>query len=489
MLKHLILLFCGALFSTAVWAKTVDITLLHVNDVYEIEASNGGKLGGLARVSGLLKQLKKQNPHTFSILSGDYLSPSAVGTAVYEGKPIQGAQMVDVFNAMHWDYMTLGNHEFDNGYESLQARLKASKFTVFSANVLDNQDHPGQLLANTQRSVVFTVDGIKVGLVGVVLDGLSKDFVKISDPMATAKAEVKRLRHEEKVDILIMVSHQSLDEDIRFAEEISGIDLIAGGHEHQNMYFLRGPNQTPIAKADANARTAYIHKLSFDTASKQLSIDSDIQIIDAHIAEDPKIAQRVEWWMEKAYAAYRAEGYRPKQTLATIDITLDGLEGRVRNGQTELTKLVAQSALHAFAGAEISLLNAGSIRIDDILPPGNVDQYDGLRILPFGGDYSLVSMPGSILQQALEAGQGNKGSGGFLHYANIRQDNNGQWLIKDTPLEADQRYKLSIASYLIEYGDINLEFLVNNPQITLLSDTKADARKALFAQFERQFPK
>jgi 5'-nucleotidase/UDP-sugar diphosphatase len=488
MFKPLSLLIVAAFITTAAVAKTVEITLLHVNDVYEMQASNGGKYGGLARVSGLLKQLKAKNPNTFSILSGDYLSPSAAGTSIIDGKRVSGEQMVDVLNAMNWDYSTLGNHEFDNGYQALLARLAESKFTVFSSNVLDNKNNKGQLLPNTERSVVFTVEGVKVGLVGVLLSSLSKDYITILDPMETAKSEVNRLRNEEKVDILIMMSHQSLADDIAFANQIPGIDLIAGGHEHENMYFVRGSTNIPIAKADANARTAYVHSLSFDTSSKKLLIDSKLTIMNDDIPSDPIITKRVNKWMKKVFNAYTAQGYKPEQTLAKINIELNGLEGSVRNRATKLTDLVASSALNAFKTAELSLVNAGSIRIDDILVPGKVTQYDALRVLPFGGDYSLVSIKGAVLERALNAGLKNKGSGGFLHYSNVQRDVNKQWLVNDKQLDANKNYKMAVASFLIERGDTNLKFLVNNPDIKKLSERKAQARDALFDEFRLVYP-
>ncbi|MBK6805281.1 MAG: hypothetical protein IPG84_10690 [Betaproteobacteria bacterium] len=93
--------------------KPVTVTLVHLNDVYEVLPVEGGKSGGLARVATAIQQLKKTRSPLLTTLGGDYLSPSALGTAIVDGKPIAGRHMVDVLNATGVDWATFGNHEFD----------------------------------------------------------------------------------------------------------------------------------------------------------------------------------------------------------------------------------------------------------------------------------------------------------------------------------------------------------------------------------------
>lgn len=115
------------------FAEVVDITLLHLNDVYEITPVEAGKRGGLARVA-TLQQLLSQNPHTYTLLAGDAFSPSALGTARVNGHPLAGEQMVAVMNAVGFNYATFGNHEFDLSEAEFQQRLKESRFRWLSSN-------------------------------------------------------------------------------------------------------------------------------------------------------------------------------------------------------------------------------------------------------------------------------------------------------------------------------------------------------------------
>ena len=91
----------------------IEIQFLQLNDVYDIGPGQGDNLGGLARVATIRKELLAKNPNTYTVLAGDFISPSVVGTLKYEGKRIRGKQMVESLNALGLDWVVFGNHEFD----------------------------------------------------------------------------------------------------------------------------------------------------------------------------------------------------------------------------------------------------------------------------------------------------------------------------------------------------------------------------------------
>ncbi|MCP5051776.1 MAG: bifunctional metallophosphatase/5'-nucleotidase [bacterium] len=467
-------------------AREVNITFFQLNDVYEITPVNGGLRGGTARVATLLKALKKKNPNTYSILAGDLFSPSAVGTAKVNGTSLAGEQIVDVFNEMGWDYFTLGNHEFDLKKPDFKKRLKEAKFRIFTSNVFDAST--GKPFDHTEGSIIFKVEGVSVGLVGVTMTGLGKDYVKVTDPVGAAKAEVRRLKSK-NINIVVVVSHQALADDIRLAEEVPEADLIIGGHEHENMNILRGPDFTPITKADANAKSAFVIDLTYDTDSKKLTIDPKLHLITDEIAEDPGIKKVVKKWMDVAFDAFRKQGLEPDQVVCKLTEELDGLESSIRNKSTRLTRLTADSLYHSFKDTDLSILNVGTIRIDDVLPAGyDLLEYDVLRILPFGGTMSNVSMPGSTLRRALEAGSKNQGNGGFLDYSNV-EFREGSWKVAGKDIDDNKIYKVAATTYLVENGDTNLEFLKMGDGSTVkpLPDEPVDMKKALIAELKKVY--
>lgn len=461
-------------------SQKTSFTLLQLNDVYEMSPLNAGKTGGLARVATLQKQLKAENEHTYSILAGDLISPSAIGTSILDGERLAGKQMIALFNHLHWDYVTFGNHEFDVGKAALLKRLAESKAVFFSANVRDKETQ--QPFTHSQDTVVFNVDGIKVGLVGLTLEHIPLDFVTFLDPLTSAKKAIAQLK-QQNTDVIILVTHQDYTDDIAFAEKLDDVDLIIGGHEHENMSLVRGANLVPITKADANAKSAFVHNINIDKQNGSKRIESELVFLDESVPLDADTVEVVNHWQQQAFASFRQQGFDPERVICSTKVALDGLEASIRNKTTVLSDLIAQAFLHTFKSAELSLYNGGAIRIDDVLPAGAITEYDIIKILPFGDNVSLAQLPGAVLVKALNAGQANRGKGGFLHYANVSYANK-QWLVNGQAIEAKRNYKVAMPNFLLDKGDQGLEFLLlsHNPTVKRLNEPQVDARKALIQE-------
>ena len=464
----------------------MDVTFLQMNDVYEITPVAGGTEGGMARVATLRKQLLKQNPNTFTILAGDLLSPSALGTATVDGQRLAGKQMVDVMNTVGLNYATFGNHEFDLTVDQLTQRLGESKFAWISSNVTNTQ---GQPFPNVSSNATFTAkssDGkeVRVGLFGLTVNANPAAYVAYRDPVAAAKEQVAALR--DKVDVLIAVTHLSLAGDIAVAQAVPEIDLILGGHEHENAQVERGADFTPVYKADANARTVYVHQLRYNTATKKLETEAKLQRIDSQFPDDPQVAGVVQRWVDAAYAGFRSQGFDPSHVVATTTEELDGSESSVRNKPTRLTDLVARGMLHAAPGTEMAIFNSGAIRIDDVIPPGKVTEYDVIRTLPFGDTIQSADMAGSLLQRVLDQGKANAGTGGYLQTANVSSNPAGTgWLINGVALDPKKTYKVAINDFLLTGKEIKLSFLIRtSPDIQNIVE-HGDLRKGMIAELQR----
>jgi 5'-nucleotidase / UDP-sugar diphosphatase len=473
--------------ATPTLAEIVKINLLQLNDIYEITPVEGGTRGGLARVATIRQQLYKDNPRTYTLLAGDAFSPSALGTAKINGTPLAGQQMVAVMNALGLDYATFGNHEFDLPENLFYQRLQESRFRWVSSNVSDST---GQTFKGVSRSIVFNVKGdrgavIRVGLIGVTLDSNQPKYVSYTDPIATAKQQVSKLKG--KVDIVVAITHLSIEDDRKLAETVPEIDIILGGHEHENIQQWRGRDFTPIFKADANARTVYVHQLSYDTVKKNLQINSRLVPVTEKIPEDPKVAKIVKEWLELGYQAFRANGFEPNQVIAKLTSALDGLESSVRNQSTKLTELIAQAMLQEVPDADLAVFNGGSIRIDDVIPAGPITQYDVIRILPFGGKVVAVEINGALLQRVLDQGQANQGTGGYLQTAKVSQQANSRnWLIQGQLLDPKRTYKIAMNDFLISGKEKGLDFLnLQQPGIKLIAQ-KRDIRFVMIDQLKRQ---
>ncbi len=466
----------------------VKVTLLHLNDIYEMDPVSGGTQGGLARVATLKKQLLKKNPNTYAILAGDLFSPSALGTAPYKGGRLDGRQMVATMNKLGLDYITFGNHEFDLNKDSFYARLSESSSTWVSSNVFDEKGSP---FPGVSESEIITVtddsdNTVRIGLFGVTLASNQKPYVTYKDPLKTARAMVKKL--SSKVDILIAVTHLAIEQDIQIAKELPEVDLILGGHEHENIQVWRGMDFTPVFKADANARTVYVHELIYNTEKQKLQIVSQLRFITGEIPDDPETAKVVKKWRNAGYKGFRRAGFEPDNEVVTTTESLDGLESSVRNNPTRLTELICEGMLDVSPGTELSIFNGGSVRIDDVIPPGKITEYDVIRIMPFGGDVISVKMKGSLLKQVLDQGRKNRGTGGYLQTANVRLSEDGsKWLINGRKLKSGKKYNVAINDFLLTGKESGLDYLTEDNKYITDVKNHGDIRKALITQLQKTY--
>ena len=476
---------------------------LQLNDVYEISPTENGKAGGMARVATIRQKLLNENPNTYTVLSGDFLSPSVIGTLKYEGKGIKGRQMVDVMNALGVNLVCFGNHEFDLDYIDLQARMDESKFEWISSNAFHQE---GEGIAPFHRSgsddffdeykILNIKDGAsgesaKVGIWSVVLDANKKDYVHYSDVFERSENIIDSILAKE-ADVIVGVTHVAVETDKEIAKQNPSVSLIMGGHEHNNMRHVIG--KTVITKADANAKTVYVHHCSYDLKTKQVTIKSELVKIDETIAEDPSVAAVVKKWTDIMNASFKAQGFDPNEVVAEVIEPLDGRESTNRFTQTNLGAAIAKSISDAAKKTvDCSFFNSGSIRIDDQLK-GKITQADIVRVMPFGGKVVEFDIKGSELKKVILTGLSSKGKGGYLQWDKISYDEATKALkINGSNLNESKTYHCATNDFLLSGKETNFDFFnEKNPAIsnidkpTVESDARFDIRKVFIAYLKNK---
>jgi 5'-nucleotidase len=222
------------------------ITVLHTNDTHsqidpilDNDKTWAGK-GGVARRATLVKRIRKENPNTILIDGGD----------VCQGTPYfnfyKGEVEYKAMSLIGYDAGTIGNHEFDNGVESLAKALQFANFDIVSTNY----DVRGSALESKVKThAVKVVGGVRVGLLGLGIrpQGLITEDnfkpLKYMDPVSMARGAVKLLREQEHCQMVLGMSHLGYYEtpkgdevgDSQVAAQVDGIDFIASGHTHTFM--------------------------------------------------------------------------------------------------------------------------------------------------------------------------------------------------------------------------------------------------------------
>ncbi len=433
-------------------ACTVRVTLLQVNDVYRFTPADRGARGGLARVSTLRKRVMRESPNALFLLAGDTISPSV------ESITYKGAQMIDAWNQAGLDYSVFGNHEFDYGDDVLLQRVKESKFKWLGANVVDTRT--GKTFGDTPEFDVRDFGGVKVGILGLVLPetkttskpGPTTEF---RDPCETANRVIPRMRAA-GAHAIVALTHLSLAQDKALARCAPGIDVIVGGHEHTLLQSASGG--VPIFKMTADARELGRIDLNIDPATGRVeSIDWQIIPVDASVEDDAAFAPVVE-----KYSKLTAELSAP---VGRTTVPLDARSATSRSEETNVADFIADAFRRA-SGADVALINGGSIRADDVLPAGDLTVRDVLSVLPFGNDLAVIEVSGEVLSQALEHGVSLTGPGAepgrFPQVSGLRYSFDASKLpgvrvtevtVGGRPLDPKRTYTLVTTSFIAEGGD------------------------------------
>lgn len=240
---------------TACTSADRTLQIIFTNDSHsQVEEKDG--FGGFEARAVLIDSLRSVNPNTLLLDAGD----------MWQGSPyfnmFGGRLEVQAYNLMGYDVVTLGNHEFDNGVDSLAARMAEMNFDVVCANY-DFGTTP--LSQYVKPYVVIDRNGWRVGIIGVSVNpaGLISekniDGIEYDDPVIAVNKYAALLKQRERCDMVIVLSHLGFHNDgsllnpadDELAALSNNVDLILGGHTHpmhgvRNIVDLSGDTVTVL---------------------------------------------------------------------------------------------------------------------------------------------------------------------------------------------------------------------------------------------------
>ena len=379
--------------SDAALAEPTTITFLHVNDVYEIAPKRGK--GGFAPLMTVLARERAASSHTITTFGGDLFSPSVLSGLT------QGAQMVELMNAIGTDIAVAGNHEYDFGPEAAARNFAASAFPWLGANALGADGRPAGGLVATH---VIERGGFRIGFFGVITpetDVLSSPgpdiaFAPVMETARTAVADLKA----QGAELIVALTHQPISRDRELAAKVGGIHLVLGGDDHVPIAFHEG--RVPIFKAGYDAHYLGVVDLHLQwlerRGKKSLAVLPEWRLVTtAGVEPDP----RVQALVDKHEARLDEE---LNVVIGTTAVELDTRRASVRTGETNFGNLVAE-AMRQGVGADVGLTNGGGIRGDRTYAAGTeLTRKDILTELPFGNTVVLMELAGVDLRAALENG-------------------------------------------------------------------------------------
>ena len=389
---------------------TSDIVILYDNDVH-------GAVDGYPLMANLRDQMRQLTPHVTLVSCGDYLSGNPYGTVSLGGYPVR------LMNAVGYDYVTLGNHEFDFGMQTMKQRVSQLNAQVLCCNF----SSVGQVRSIYPSYDIRRYGNRKVAFIGITtpnvptlstptfFQGSLSRWLYTFYPTALdslLQCRVDEVLHE-GADYVILIAHVGSDDLPGLVARTSGIDAVLDGHSHSVIphTILYNRLGKPVLWTSSGA---YFHAFGRLVINANGDMTSDLVPRDS-VAVSASGATAV----DDTLAVIRAEfDNRAQEWAGRSDVALrrdDATEGfadcTMGNYFTDAFRTVAE--------ADVAVMNRGGMRVD--LLQGDLTMGDLWAAAPFLNKLCLVEMTGQALLDALEMGCRHWPSlgGGFLYVSGL----------------------------------------------------------------------
>lgn len=382
---------------------TGKLVVIHTNDMHGHYTKGDGSMG-VSAVKALKAHYQNLGARVLLIDAGDF----SQGTNLVNY--YKGLDAVYFMNAAGYDVASLGNHEFDFGFEALKEMVATADFPILDANILSKETGEPYFGDNT----IFTFGDFKVGVFGIDTPETQtkanpknvKDvtFLSGTDLYACAQAQVDTLKAE-GCDYIICIGHLGLDEEsegnrsVDVVANVAGIDLFVDGHSHTKLANGFDFNGTKIVSTGNYLNNVGV--VVYDGKTTKASLVNDIY----NIGGCPALDEFVESFDDVVTAAYAG-------TFATTLNDLDGSRAPgVRTMETNLGDFAADAYKHTAETyvaennmdmtIDGAIQNGGGIRAS--IDAGDISMDTLYTVFPFGNTISIVTVTGAELLEALEA--------------------------------------------------------------------------------------
>jgi len=414
------------------------ITILYTNDEHgwmEPTSTHGGAAGMVGLWKG--KEGYSENGPFLILSGGDMWTGPAISTWT------KGEAMIAAMNAMGYNAAALGNHEFDNKIEGLKERMDQAEFPFLSANTREKQSGLSPDFALPY--VVQTINGIKVGLIGLTTTTtptstfpdhvIDYNFIPYDQALQEVIPNVKA----DSAELMIIVGHITCNEMRRLAPLAAqlGVSVIGGGHSHEVVN--ENVSGVAIIESGCNLQNYAKVEIVFDTDAD--TIVSLVQSIEQNTGGTPdaEVEAIVTFWQN--------------QVKATLSEVIGYVNEEIGQRSNAMYNMVTDSWLYVYPSADISTTNTGGIR--QSIPAGNITLGTIVGLLPFENNIIELELTGN---QVIDC----------THYLIVggMTKLDGYKLADGTPLDANAMYSVLTTDYLYARDDYNFSSYDTSPYYT-----------------------
>ncbi len=479
-LKYTLIVLAAALLllvaACQVSRQPLPVTILHWNDFhaynqpYRLEMDGDTVLvGGAAYLAGLLDSLRAVSPRPVALHAGDEFTGTPI-SAITEGE-----SQIPILNLIHPDAFTIGNHEFDYGWDTLKQRIAEMEFPVLCANILDK--NTGKPIALSK--LIIERQGVKIGVIGITTQQLSGlvmqdviDQLQVEDPIPVVNRLLDEL--EPITDIQIALTHQGVDEDKRLADGCPRLELIVGGHQHVRLFEPVVENGIPILQAGCYGQYLGIFQAEVDTKGN-----------------------RIVNYSERLLPVY-TDSIRPREDIAalvarqekTISAELDRVVGYLETpwvrqyiGESNVGDWTADAMLR-LTGRDVAFINSGGLRKD--VPAGAVTLRDLWELHPFGNTLMAFDLTGAELEKIVRRFGDERGValqvGGMRFKVKKGTGEIIELTVQGKPVHPDSTYRVVANSFVAGHAEKYFGFDLGDRPVTDLGIVDRDLVKKAFEE-------
>jgi 5'-nucleotidase len=512
-------------------AQTVSIQVLSTNDFHgrlNPQTVNGAPAGGAAWLAAYLERAEATNPEgTLTMDGGDLVGATPLESAEFEDRPT-----LDVANAIGYDDVTFGNHEFDAGTDRLREQVGWADFPYWSANVIDQAT--GKPFLHSAPYEIFQRRGVNVGVIDLTTESTPSIVnpsgiagLTFASTVKTANLAVAKLQRK-GIHTIVVVAHLGTDqclpepkpacdgntlatdpndvaknEAAKLAREVNDdVDLIVAGHTHQGVNTIIDGKRVVEAYSYGTAYADVDMKVDAatgDVASSSASVlrtwhndpktgkqvvtpDAEVQeIVDGANAAVAPIKDEIVGYSNVALTRTQYWGTVPAPT------TSPGGESNLGDVATDAMNWQADQLEDT---VDFAFANSGGIRAD--IPAGDVTFGEVYAAFPFQNVLTTTTLTGAQVKQVLE--QGASGQFGMVQVSGLSFTYNpslpaGSRVTSTTvaatgqPLDPAANYRVATNDFMYNGGDNYTMFKQGTNPVIYSDQVLYDVLSGYFRQF------
>src|SRR5215210_2287235 len=506
--------------------RTVKIQVLSTNDFHgrlNPQTVNGAPAGGAAWLAAYLERAEADNPEgTLTMDGADLVGAAPLESAAFEDRPT-----IDVANAIGYDDVTFGNHEFDAGTGTLTKQVDWATFPYWSANVIDQTIgkpflHPAPYEIFQRRGVNIGVINLTTEATPMIVNPSGIDGLTFASTVKSTNLAVAKLKRKD-IHTIVIVGHLGTDqclpepkpgcdgnklatdpndiaknEAAKLAREVDDdVDLIVAGHTHQGVNTIIDGKRVVEAYSYGTAYADVDMQVSTDTGNVASSSANVIRTWHY----DPKTGKQailpdagVQQIVDEANAAV-APIKDEVVGHTNVDLTRTQVPSAPPGGESNLGD-VATDAMNWQAdqleggAVDFAFANSGGIRAD--IPAGDVTFGEVYAAFPFQNVLTTTTLTGAQVKQVLE--QGASGQFGMVQVSGLRFTYNPSLpvgscvtsvTVKATgqPLDPAANYRVVTNDFMYNGGDNYTMFKQGTNPVNYSDQVLYDVLSGYFQQF------